>query len=75
MFTAQFWRETIERALKTAAQSLILALGIGEGFNIFAVDWGVAGGFAGGGLVLSLLTSLASAPFTHGDTPNLAEAA
>ena len=74
MFTIQFWRETAERAIKTAAQSTILALGIGEGFNVFSMDWKLALGFAGGGLLLSVLTSLASGPFTQGDTPNLAEA-
>ena len=74
IFTVQFWRETLERAIKTAAQSTILALGIGEGFNVFSMDWKLAAGFAGGGLILSVLTALASGPFTHGDTPNLAEA-
>ncbi len=67
MFTVAFWRDAVERALKTAAQAVILGLGLGEGFNAFDVDWQLALGFAIGGAVLSLLTSVASAPFGDSD--------
>ncbi len=60
MFTVAFWRDAVERALKTAAQAVILGLSLGEGFNAFEVDWQLALGFAIGGAVLSLLTSIAS---------------
>ncbi len=60
MFTVAFWRDAVERALKTAAQAVILGLSLGEGFNAFEVDWQLALGFAIGGAVLSLLTSVAS---------------
>ena len=60
MFTKAFWADAIERAVKTAAQATILGLGLGEGFNAFDVDWQLGAGFAVGGAVLSLLTSLAS---------------
>ncbi len=63
MFTVAFWRDAVERALKTAAQAVILGLSLGEGFNAFEVDWQLALGFAIGGAVLSLLTSVASNPF------------
>jgi hypothetical protein len=63
MFDLFFWRESAERATKTAAQALILAVGASEGFDLFALDWRNAIGVAAGGFVLSILTSLASAPF------------
>ena len=63
MFTVAFWRDAGERAIKTAAQAVILGLALGEGFNAFGVDWRLALGFALGGGILSLLTSVASAPF------------
>lgn len=71
MFTVQFWKETLERAVKTFAQSIILATGLGAGFNLFQMDWGLALGFGGGGALLSILTSLGSAPFGQGGTPSL----
>ena len=67
MFTVAFWRDAVERALKTAAQAVILGLSLGEGFNAFEVDWQLALGFAIGGAVLSLLTSVASNPFRNTD--------
>jgi len=63
MFDLFFWRDSAERAVKTAAQAVILAIGAAEGFNLFALDWRNVLGVAAGGFVLSVLTSLASAPF------------
>lgn len=63
MFSVAFWKDTLERSIKTAAQGVLLGLSIGEGFNVFNVDPMLALGFAGGGALLSLLTSIASAPF------------
>ena len=63
MFSLSFWRDAIERSVKTAAQAVVLGLGFAEGFNAFDIDWQLALGFAAGGAVLSLLTSLGSAPF------------
>jgi hypothetical protein len=60
MFTAVFWRAAAERATKTAAQAALLQLVIGDGFDAFHADWATAGGFALGGAVLSVLTSLVS---------------
>lgn len=71
MFTVQFWKETLERAVKSFAQAIILVTGLGEGLNLFSVDFGLALGFGGGGALLSVLTSLASAPFGQGGTPSL----
>ena len=63
MFTVAFWRDAGERAVKTAAQAVIVGLMLAEGFNAFAIDWQLGLGFALGGAILSLLTSVASAPF------------
>ena len=63
MFSVAFWKDAFERCVKTAAQSVLLGLSIGEGFNAFNVDPMLALGFAGGGALFSLLTSIASAPF------------
>lgn len=61
MFTVDFWKDATERALKTAAQSVILFWAVGDGLlNAWEADWTNAGGVAVGGLVLSYLTSLAS---------------
>lgn len=61
MWNAAYWLEVLDRAVKSAAQAVILGLGLGEGLNAFEVDWMLALGFAVGGAVLSVLSSLASA--------------
>lgn len=66
MFTKAFWKDAGERVIKSSAQAVLLGLGLGEGFNAFDMDWMLAGGFALGGAVLSLLTSIASAPVSGG---------
>lgn len=71
IFTKTFWLEALERSLKTVAQSLILMFTAAEGFNLFAADWRTTGGFAAGGFVLSILTSVASAPFGANNSPSL----
>ena len=73
MFTVSFWKDALERAVKTAAQAVILGLGLGEGFNAFEVDWGLAAGFAAGGAILSVLTSVVSAPIGTKGTASLVE--
>lgn len=72
LFTVAFWRDATERAIKTAAQSAILGLGLGEGLNLFDVDPMLMLGFAGGGALLSLLTSIASAPIGQKGSASLA---
>ena len=69
IFTRLFWQDAAERATKTAAQVCLLVLGqdIG-GVDVFAVSWENVAGFALGGALMSLLTSIASAG-TEGITP------
>ena len=61
MFTRAFWTAAFERAVKTAAQTLILVWPVADGvLNLWDIDWQTSGGLAAGGFVLSILTSLAS---------------
>jgi hypothetical protein len=74
IFTKAFWLETLERAIKTSAQFVIGAWGIGDGiYNLFVMDFALAGGAAAGGFVLSALTSIASAPLGRTASPSLVE--
>jgi r1t holin len=71
-FGRAFWRATIDRALKTAAQALIGVWGLGDGvFDILQVDVKGAIGLAVGGFVLSVLTSIVSAPIGPVDSPSM----
>lgn len=62
MLTASFWIGTVDRAVKSFAQALILLWGADQGLNILEVDFMGALGVALGAVVLSVLTSLVSAP-------------
>lgn len=71
MWTGKFWKQSIERAIKTAAQTAAGLLA-GEGMGLLTVDWGQIGGVAGMAALVSLLTSIGSS--TVGDkTPSLVE--
>lgn len=64
MFTKAFWLGTLDRAVKSAAQALVLMFGAGPAvLNILSIDAVTSFGVAGGAVVLSVLTSLISAPF------------
>lgn len=70
-WTTKFWKASAERAIKTAAQSATLAIGatLIEGtpmLDALSLDYVSVGGFALGGAVLSLLTSVATAAITDG---------
>lgn len=71
IFTRAFWKAAIERAVKTAAQTAIVA-GVGAaGFDALNGDWKTIGGAALGGAILSVLTSVASDAITDGTGPSL----
>ena len=61
LFHLAFWADAAERAIKTAAQVAILAIGQGVTVDLFSADWRNVAGLAAGGAALSLLTSVASA--------------
>lgn len=73
LYSLAFWRDATERALKTAAQSAVIALG-GDAFNVWAVDWAGVSGVSLGGAVLSVLTSVASAGIANRGTASLTKA-
>jgi hypothetical protein len=62
MFNIQWLRDATERALKSAAQAIVLALGASQGFDLFSADWQNVAGIAAGAAILSVLTSVISAP-------------
>lgn len=62
MLTAAFWTGTIDRGVKSFAQALLLLWGADAGFNILNVSLPSALGLGGGAAVLSVLTSIVSAP-------------
>ncbi len=65
MFNRMFWRDALERAIKSAAQGVLLVLVQDlqptDQFNIFDASPMTAFGVAAGMGVLSLLTSIISA--------------
>lgn len=69
MFTWVFWKQAIERALKTAAQSAIGVLV--TLYTIQEVDLGLVLGTAALATVLSVLTSIASAGTGDAESPSL----
>ncbi|MFV8242198.1 holin [Mycolicibacterium peregrinum] len=66
IWTLRFWKDAAERAIKTFAQSAVIALS-GDAFNVWHVDWVGVGGVALGGALLSLLTSIGSNALPFGD--------
>ncbi len=68
MLTQAFWVGVVDRAVKSFAQALLLLWGADAGFNIVEVDLPGALGVAAGAAVLSLLTSLVSAPVGENGT-------
>ena len=65
ILTWTFWRDALERAIKTAAQSAILGGGFTSStVNGLELNWLAIGGFALGGFVLSVLSSVGSVALT-----------
>lgn len=82
MFTLAFWKAATERALKTGAEFVLASIGVGVGagavggeaadvINAFALDYVTLGGAFAGGVLVSYLFSVVSAPFS-GSGPSLA---
>lgn len=70
MFTADFWRDALERACKTAAQAAAGAIGTGA-LGIIDVDWTGVAAAAALGFILSIITSIGSEPFGDAGTPSV----
>lgn len=58
MWTPAFWKDTTERAVKTAAQTGAALLVVGT--PIWEIDWTAGLGITATATALSILTSLAS---------------
>lgn len=67
-----FWRQAFERAVKTAAQAGVLALGADAGNVLPGVIHrpSILLYAIGGGFLVSLVTSVATAPVGPSDTPS-----
>lgn len=73
MLTKSFLLDALERALKTASQTMLATLGAGA-VNVLSVDWKSALAVAAGAGLVSVLTSLGSEPFGRGGTASLTKA-
>lgn len=71
LYRSIFWKDASERAVKTAAQAGILAIGASEGFDLFSLNWKSFVGFAAGGAFLSILMSVASAGVGDNESASL----
>jgi hypothetical protein len=59
MTTWTWWRATLERAVRTAAQTLVAVLGA-DAVSILTIDWPGALATAGGAALLAVLTAVAA---------------
>jgi Putative lactococcus lactis phage r1t holin len=73
MLTKQFWADLLERAAKTAAQFVLVAIG-GNLTNAWTLDWRMVAGTAAAGALTSVLTSVVSLPIGGSGTASLTNA-
>jgi hypothetical protein len=85
MFTLQFWRAVLDRAIKTGAEFVLAVLGVagysatqlhtesGELLNALTWNWLTLGGAFLSGALLAVLMNLATASATDGN-PSLTDA-
>ena len=61
MFRPTFWQVTVDRAIRTAAQTAVVLLGAGP-LDVLTVAWRDVASLSAGAATLSVLTSLAFPP-------------
>lgn len=64
----RYYTDMADRAARTAAQSALLVLGADQ-VNVVSVSWADVAGFAAGGAVLSILTTLVARGLTGTSSP------
>ncbi len=74
MFTLPYLRDVLERAISTAAQSLLAVWSVGV-FDVVDLDWRAAAGVASGAALLSILKSLVAANVGDPGTASLVRVA
>jgi hypothetical protein len=70
MFKLEFWKQSLERAVKTFAQTAG-SLFAANSVNILNTDWVNIVGISLGSGVLSILTSIASLPVGEKNSPSI----
>jgi hypothetical protein len=65
-----FWRQATERGIKSAAQAVAGIILLDQPFDLIQANPLRALGVAAGGFVLSIVTSVATAPVGPTDTPS-----
>lgn len=70
MMTWKFWRDALERAVKTFAQSFVALMGAG-GFGIIDAPWVSSLNVAALAAVLSVFTSIAGINIGPDGTPSV----
>jgi hypothetical protein len=68
-------KDTIERAVATAAECALSVIGVDAVVDATAVDWKAIAGIAAGGAILSVLKSVAARGFNDSDTASLVDLA
>lgn len=71
MYTVKFWAAAAERALKTFAQTIVALIGANL-VSVTDLDWAQFIGIGGTAAIVSVLTSVASAPLGN-NGPSLAD--
>lgn len=66
IFTAEFWLDAGERAISTAAQAAVGAIGVEVLVPIAELDPAIIGGIAASAALLSVLKSVAASAFGDG---------
>lgn len=70
MWTKAFWKDTAERAIKTASQTAV-ALFAGDTATVLSIDWVQGAAVVGTATLVSVLTSIASTGRGNPDSPSL----
>lgn len=71
MFSAGFWKKTVERCIRAAASSALSVQITGTALNVRGLDWANVAGIAAGAALVSLLVSIAATQVNDPENPSL----